>query len=819
MSNVIQQSRLKSNRAKSAVAAATRSVHAGIEPLESRQLLAAISVSGTSPIYTQNFSGDTIPSGWLIKETGTAARVDQQAGVGNGSSNAGDVWLFGSSSADRAYGTLFSGTLTPTIGAVFRNDSSQVITSATINYNGEMWRLGTSGREDRIEFGFRVTGGAEPTDPTVGAFTKVPALHFSTPNTSGSPGERNGNVAPYRTENITSELPSLAWAPGEYLVIQWTDFNASGADDGLAVDDFSLTIHGLAGSGPGALVVTPGTVQVNEAAGTVSFNVDRVGGTEGTVSADVLLTPGTAGTSDYGTPSLTTITFADGDDATKTFTVPIIDDSIYEVKETFFVNLTNPQGSAGTPEIGPDATVTIVDNDTPYFKESFELTPGTTYTLEGPVGSSEPPVYEYFGRFSAPDTTNGARDDFTGGFDGNYAIFGQYHDGEFWNGEGDASRSVIIPNIDIAGRENLSAFFSLGAIASEPAFLDNWFATMGISIYASIDGQEKVLIGQFKPQGLAGDLYQDTDLDGQGDGVKLTQGDLQDFAFAIAGTGSSLTLEVEVTSGKRFASWALDNVRVDGALVATGLPAWVAPGSLATWDDNTNTLTVTGATTIIADPGADNAIINASGVAAVVTIDPVDTQIVLSGLNISNSASVVLASVGEDRSPANHRLLIVDANSFSIDATGTLDLVDNDMVLRNASSATESLVAQLIANAAAGMSWTGTGITSSAAALNGTTALGYALNDGSWIGQFSKFGPGSGAQQADVFADDVLIKYTLQGDADLSGDVNFFDYFYADANYDQPGTRWVTGDMDYDGSTNFFDYFWIDSNYDNGVLL
>ena len=49
------------------------------------------------------------------------------------------------------------------------------------------------------------------------------------------------------------------------------------------------------------------------------------------------------------------------------------------------------------------------------------------------------------------------------------------------------------------------------------------------------------------------------------------------------------------------------------APIASALPAWLAPASVATWNAGTHTLTVNGPSTIIADPGADQPIINNSG--------------------------------------------------------------------------------------------------------------------------------------------------------------------------------------------------------------
>ena len=89
------------------------------------------------------------PTGWGFSESGTNANTTYTAGTG--SSNTGDTYSFGTNS-DRALGGLQSGSLVPTIGAAFVNNTGTTITSLTITYTGEQWRLGATGRTDRLDF-------------------------------------------------------------------------------------------------------------------------------------------------------------------------------------------------------------------------------------------------------------------------------------------------------------------------------------------------------------------------------------------------------------------------------------------------------------------------------------------------------------------------------------------------------------------------------------------------------------------------------------------------------------------------------------------
>jgi hypothetical protein len=105
----------------------------------------------------------------------------------------------------------------------------------------------------------------------------VAALNFTTPDVGGTAGARDGNSAAERTA-ISATVSSLNIANGATVWIRWVDFNASGSDDGLAVDDFSLTPAG------GVVTTDP------SATGTASPS-PVVAGSSTTLSATV--TPGT----------------------------------------------------------------------------------------------------------------------------------------------------------------------------------------------------------------------------------------------------------------------------------------------------------------------------------------------------------------------------------------------------------------------------------------------------------------------------------------------------------------------------------------------
>ncbi len=202
------------------------------------------SLTTSTLTYTQDFdtlaasgTSSTVPTGFGFAESGSAA--DNEYTAGTGSSATGDTYSFGTDT-DRAFGGLRSGSLVPTIGACFTNNTNGTINSIQITYDGEQWRLGNSGggRLDRLDFQYSLNA-TSITDATA-TWVDVDALDFVTPNTTTN-GALNGNLAINRTAGINATISSLSIPNGATFYIRYLDIDATGADDGLAIDNFSLT--------------------------------------------------------------------------------------------------------------------------------------------------------------------------------------------------------------------------------------------------------------------------------------------------------------------------------------------------------------------------------------------------------------------------------------------------------------------------------------------------------------------------------------------------------------------------------------------------
>ena len=104
---------------------------------------------------------------------------------------------------------------------------------------------------------------------------------------------------------------------------------------------------------------------VSEGAGSITVSVLRLNGSNGVASVNYATTNGTATAgSDYQATS-GTLTFANGE-TLKTFTVPILEDSLVEGNEFFTVLLSNLQPPSAAQLVTASAAVTIIDDDSAF---------------------------------------------------------------------------------------------------------------------------------------------------------------------------------------------------------------------------------------------------------------------------------------------------------------------------------------------------------------------------------------------------------------------------------------------------------------------
>ncbi len=185
-------------------------------------------------------TGSAVPAGWTFLESGTNANTTYAADTG--ATNSGNTYSYGAvGSTERAFGMLRSGSLLSMLGARLRNDSGNALSAIAVAYTGEQWRLGTAGRPDRLDFQYSLD--AVAVNDAAATWVNVDALDFIAPISAGATGALDGNLAANRT-SVSASISGITLATNATLWVRWIDFDASGAEDGLAIDDASFAVSG-----------------------------------------------------------------------------------------------------------------------------------------------------------------------------------------------------------------------------------------------------------------------------------------------------------------------------------------------------------------------------------------------------------------------------------------------------------------------------------------------------------------------------------------------------------------------------------------------
>jgi YD repeat-containing protein len=205
-------------------------------------------------------------------------------------------------------------------------------------------------------------------------------LTISVTRTGGSFGAASIN---YSTTAGTATAPAdytttsgtLNWANGDAAT---KTFNIPIVNDPIVEGShaFTVTLSGATGASagstlsapvtiteppPGVLNITPVTTTVNEGTATVGFTVTRTGGSYGNISVTYATANGTATAGSDYTAASGTLSWTNGETASKGASIAIINNTVGESNETFTVALS---GAIGATIGASTSTITIEDNET-----------------------------------------------------------------------------------------------------------------------------------------------------------------------------------------------------------------------------------------------------------------------------------------------------------------------------------------------------------------------------------------------------------------------------------------------------------------------
>jgi uncharacterized repeat protein (TIGR02543 family) len=213
-----------------------------------------VSVTNASPSYTQDFNGlgtsntASLPTNWKMSGPGLGASsgwatatnvtaVTQQASTG--SPTAGGRYNWGTSASERSLGVMTSGSYASTSGIMsfYTNNGTTAITSLTISYDLERYRINSAAAS--VAFYYSLNGTSWITvaagDIATAALpTGTSAYNYTT---TGVPSSTNCGVI--NKSNIT--ISSLNIAPSASFYLKWVLNTSGGNSQGIGIDNVVCT--------------------------------------------------------------------------------------------------------------------------------------------------------------------------------------------------------------------------------------------------------------------------------------------------------------------------------------------------------------------------------------------------------------------------------------------------------------------------------------------------------------------------------------------------------------------------------------------------
>jgi bacillopeptidase F len=189
-----------------------------------------------------------------------------------------------------------------------------------------------------------------------------PDAYVTVSGTSFAAAHLAGAMALLRSANAAATVADLETALQQSAV----DLGAPGPDNDTGwgrID--ALAAYTLLGGGappppqPGSLRFDLADYNAAEEAGGITITVTRTGGSAGAVTVDYAAANGTAIAGEDFLAVSGTLAFADGE-VTKTFTVTLLDDALFEGDETVNLSLANATGGAG---LVPPTNALLTIND------------------------------------------------------------------------------------------------------------------------------------------------------------------------------------------------------------------------------------------------------------------------------------------------------------------------------------------------------------------------------------------------------------------------------------------------------------------------
>jgi hypothetical protein len=244
-------------------------------------------IPNTTPVI-QNFDGmaatTTLPTNWrmhasTISPTWAAASATVTQQASSGSPTNGGTYNFGSSASERAVGAMTSGSFASPNNLIgfFQNTNASSLTSLTIAYDAERYRINTAAAS--VQFFYSLNGTA---------WTAVTAGDIAT--SSFPTGSSTYNFATGTIINKTGiSITGLNIATNGSFYLRWNINTTGSSSQGIAIDNISVTAAFAAAT---PTITSSGTLSAtNTTYGTASASPTSFNVSGANMSAGILVTP------------------------------------------------------------------------------------------------------------------------------------------------------------------------------------------------------------------------------------------------------------------------------------------------------------------------------------------------------------------------------------------------------------------------------------------------------------------------------------------------------------------------------------------------
>lgn len=175
-------------------------------------------------------------TGWYAYQI-AGSQSNMNFATSTGSSTGSGIYSYGPSThPNRSLGSLASGTGIYAFGLILKNETGMVLNRVQIRFLATQWRKGGSTHKNTWRFGYHCS---DTVRPFIDSLFNDHRFNFTSIHTGTGTAVLNGHL-PANQFWVEDSITDIYWLPGQQLLLQWSDFDETGSDDAMGIDDFSF---------------------------------------------------------------------------------------------------------------------------------------------------------------------------------------------------------------------------------------------------------------------------------------------------------------------------------------------------------------------------------------------------------------------------------------------------------------------------------------------------------------------------------------------------------------------------------------------------